>query len=85
LPAEGAVCQHIEKLKPETLKALADNHLPESGGGGVGELSTGNAGLAWLRERTTIVDLSPAGSGLYGGGDKRLSGPGYNQGYPDND
>jgi hypothetical protein len=28
------------------------------------ELSTGNADLQWLRERTTVEDLSPNGSGF---------------------
>lgn len=45
------------------------------------ELSTANVDLTWLRERTTVVDLSPAGSG----GGKR-GGPGNYQGdFPDND
>jgi prepilin-type N-terminal cleavage/methylation domain-containing protein len=49
------------------------------------EASPGNADLTWLRERTTIVDLSANGSGLGGKGGPGAGYPGYPGYFPDND
>ena len=46
------------------------------------ETATGCEDLAWLRNRTTVVDLSPNGSG---GGGKGGQSVGYGHDYPDND
>jgi len=51
------------------------------------ELSTANADLAWLRERTTVKDPGPNRSGFGDSGDKRLQtgGPTYPGDFPVND
>jgi len=50
------------------------------------ELSTANADLGWLRERTTVPDKSPNGSGnANGGGDKRGQGVAGYQYFEPND